>query len=416
MLAYNSPQNIQGRSPLDIPSRTVLICFIAACLISLLAGNLLITQLYQQSKSHLQQDYIQLPVNANDPAKEKVKIIFPENARFNVALVPGLDSLFQGDRIYFVDFANYLVRQRDSLNADQVITDCLGKLTWFPLSQLSQENNFALMEKYGFCKPVGKQFKQLTGEEMNYQLGLYCMAEFRRKLSGVGDITNPHRALRLFAGLIQWATFIAFVWGMMLVSLRFAMMRIQHTLIISGKLPTMKEGEDIWTVNDADPSKELYFHQIEDKYPNLFLPVTIIHDVFKRSKFLDGIQKIDDFIAEQVNFLKAKVDSEYELLNFIVYVIPGLGFIGTVLGIIAAMDGAVLVLIEKEATGQAEAMTIVTNNLSVAFDTTFVALVLNIFIFYSIASIRKKEAALFETLATVSTRHLKDLWSTREPF
>jgi len=89
-------------------------------------------------------------------------------------------------------------------------------------------------------------------------------------------------------------------------------------------------------------------------------------------------------------------DSTYATVRVLIWAIPIMGFIGTVMGLGAAISGfgdflsgsAELSQI-KDAIGQ------VTLGLGVAFDTTLLALVLSVFVMFPLSSIQRREENLF---------------------
>lgn len=87
--------------------------------------------------------------------------------------------------------------------------------------------------------------------------------------------------------------------------------------------------------------------------------------------------------TEATNVLKGEVDQWREelsssgaFLNFCIFAIPSVGFIGTVLGISNALGGADAVVSEETEALQVSAIQEMTSRLALAFDTTLVALVL----------------------------------------
>lgn len=96
---------------------------------------------------------------------------------------------------------------------------------------------------------------------------------------------------------------------------------------------------------------------------------------------------------------------EYSAIHFLVYAIPSLGFVGTVLGIGAALGSADQVVRAADAVAQANAITAVTSILGVAFDTTLVALVCGIIVSAMLSRIRSRESAfLLDTHQKVLAR------------
>jgi len=90
-----------------------------------------------------------------------------------------------------------------------------------------------------------------------------------------------------------------------------------------------------------------------------------------------------------------EVDSSYTLINVFIWAIPILGFIGTVLGISGAVSGFSGDLdAASEISTLTESLKGVTSQLSTAFETTLIALVMSIFIMFPTSALRKSEEDL----------------------
>lgn len=93
----------------------------------------------------------------------------------------------------------------------------------------------------------------------------------------------------------------------------------------------------------------------------------------------------------------------YTPVNYILWALPTLGFIGTVTGISSAIADAYLVAENIDPIGQGEAIKWVTSLLGVAFDTTFVALVCSLPLMALASYIRSKEASSINTVFSAGT-------------
>ncbi len=86
------------------------------------------------------------------------------------------------------------------------------------------------------------------------------------------------------------------------------------------------------------------------------------------------------------------VDSSYTMLKVFIWAIPILGFIGTVIGISAAVGGFSGNLdAAGDVSALKESLNSVTGGLSTAFDTTLVALIMSIFVMFPTSSMQKAE-------------------------
>jgi biopolymer transport protein ExbB/TolQ len=108
------------------------------------------------------------------------------------------------------------------------------------------------------------------------------------------------------------------------------------------------------------------------------------------------ISRVADWLNSESERDSSAFDSTYATVRVLIWAIPIMGFIGTVMGLGNAISGfgdflagsAELSQI-KDAIGQ------VTMGLGVAFDTTLLALVLSVFVMFPLSSIQRREETLF---------------------
>jgi biopolymer transport protein ExbB/TolQ len=104
----------------------------------------------------------------------------------------------------------------------------------------------------------------------------------------------------------------------------------------------------------------------------------------------DAATTVHDFCESEA----ARLDSELALIRFSVWAIPALGFVGTVRGIGHALEGAQVAL-----RGDTSA---VTSGLGIAFNSTFVALILSIVLMYLVHELQRlQERLVLDTEAHV---------------
>ncbi len=93
-----------------------------------------------------------------------------------------------------------------------------------------------------------------------------------------------------------------------------------------------------------------------------------------------------------------RLDSELSTIRYVAWAIPSVGFIGTVRGIGAALSQAHRA-VEGDITG-------VTQNLGVAFNSTFIALVLSIFLMFFIHQLQHRQERLIHNADAYCQRYL----------
>ncbi len=107
------------------------------------------------------------------------------------------------------------------------------------------------------------------------------------------------------------------------------------------------------------------------------------------------VQEVIHVLNSQAEIDQAKVESSYTMLKVMVWAMPILGFIGTVLGIGAAVNGFSDSLAGTNELDQIRtSLGTVTSGLSVAFDTTLIALIASLLVMFPARSLQKSEEDL----------------------
>jgi biopolymer transport protein ExbB/TolQ len=106
-------------------------------------------------------------------------------------------------------------------------------------------------------------------------------------------------------------------------------------------------------------------------------------------------QVATDFAVEDANFYQAKSESSYTLPRILIWAIPLLGFIGTVMGISSAVNGFSKFLNQSSDVAQIkEGIGTVTSGLAVAFDTTLLALLFSVLVMIPLVMVERQESRL----------------------
>lgn len=104
---------------------------------------------------------------------------------------------------------------------------------------------------------------------------------------------------------------------------------------------------------------------------------------------------VAEFISDDSSFYTAASASSYVLPRILIWAIPLMGFIGTVVGISSAVNGFSSFLGRAEEIEQIkEGIGLVTSGLAVAFDTTLLALLLSVLVMLPLVAIERLESQL----------------------
>jgi len=175
-------------------------------------------------------------------------------------------------------------------------------------------------------------------------------------------------------GYIQSLTYLAFFW---------AWFEVREKLIIIGRerkafrLNMIPTGEKIvFMPTDINTLKfKLIEFERKEKY--------ILSDLLKKActKFhtSKSLSELIDIVSIQVEVSQEKAEGDQSIIRYLTWVIPSIGFVGTVIGISQALIIANSGDMDK-----------ITSLLGVAFDTTLVALVLSIIIMWFVHQLQEE--------------------------
>ncbi len=104
------------------------------------------------------------------------------------------------------------------------------------------------------------------------------------------------------------------------------------------------------------------------------------------------IKEVGDILQEESDAHSTAVHTSYALVRVFLWTIPVLGFIGTVMGVSSAIGGFAGFLARAQAIGDIQAsLGEITTALAVAFDTTYVALILSVVVMIVMSAVEKAE-------------------------
>lgn len=130
--------------------------------------------------------------------------------------------------------------------------------------------------------------------------------------------------------------------------------------------------------------------QVDD--PKRFVLLNRIERALLNLRNVGNVSDVSEMLRAQAENDESHADSSYGVLSGIVWIMPILGFIGTVSGLSSAIGGFGAVLSSDESVATLkDRLSPVTANLGVAFDTTFVALMFAMFIQILVTLLRKDE-------------------------
>ena len=185
---------------------------------------------------------------------------------------------------------------------------------------------------------------------------------------------KPNIGIGLFYVIIsnfeQEACFILMFWAFAIMFLKGRTAMNERRLLRQDLIP-LQLGNVITPRDTEDFLKRLDTMPETDKY--LLLP-RILSNGLKRISTSGIVQDVSISTHTMVDTEADRLESELSMIRYIAWAIPSIGFIGTVRGI-----GSALSLAHRAVDGDISG---VTQNLGVAFNSTFIALLISIVIMF----------------------------------
>ena len=129
----------------------------------------------------------------------------------------------------------------------------------------------------------------------------------------------------------------------------------------------------------------------------MLLPRTLL-SALHRFTATRNIQDVSDTASGVCDAESERLESELSMVRYIAWAIPSIGFIGTVRGIGEAL-GQAHKAVEGDIAG-------VTRSLGVAFNSTFIALLISIFLMFLLHRLQLQQERLVLETETYVDRHL----------
>jgi biopolymer transport protein ExbB/TolQ len=163
-------------------------------------------------------------------------------------------------------------------------------------------------------------------------------------------------------------------------------------------LHLLPEGTD-QMIEAADAQKILSrISRLTSRQKSLLL-VLRIRQALLRLNQLGTAEKLDDLLRYRADADTAAIDSSYAAPKFIIWAIPVLGFVGTVLGISNGVQAfSTLIQNASDIDGLRESLKGVTYGLGQAFETTMLALCMSLILMFVMSLIQRREDRLLAWL------------------
>lgn len=184
-------------------------------------------------------------------------------------------------------------------------------------------------------------------------------------------------------GFIQYFTYIAFFWAMFELNERMQHVKFEQQGLNLKLLPEQEQ----WVISPQEVH-ELKLKMISMEEQHKYQVISVIKKACTKFRSSKSVSEVLEVVSKQVKLYMNQAESQQAIVRFLAWVVPSLGFIGTVVGIAQSLGLA-------EKASDPEAMAEITNAMEVAFDTTLVALLLSIPIMWLHNRLQENEESLY---------------------
>ena len=183
-------------------------------------------------------------------------------------------------------------------------------------------------------------------------------------------------------GIIQFLSFMIFFWGFFEINDRSRRLKVERNSIQMGLLPEKEH----WVLSPTDVN-DLKLKMINAEKEEKTLLTSVIKKACTKFRANNSISDVIDVVTNQIKINSNKAEGGQSIIRFLAWALPSVGFIGTIMGIAQAL-GLADKASDPAVLGQ------ITDAMYVAFDTTLVALLLNIFLMWFYHNLQETEDEL----------------------
>ena len=196
----------------------------------------------------------------------------------------------------------------------------------------------------------------------------------------------------------QESCFILMFWAMAIMGLK-AKVALGERQLLNEDLVQVTEGMSILPEDTREYARPL--QALADDKRDTLLPRTLLAALHRFSS-TRNVQDVSEAVKSVCETESDRLDSELSMVRYIAWAIPSIGFIGTVRGIGEAL-GQAYKAVEGDIAG-------VTTSLGVAFNSTFIALVISIVLMFLMHQLQLiQERLVLDTHTYADQRLLRHL-------
>jgi biopolymer transport protein ExbB/TolQ len=198
----------------------------------------------------------------------------------------------------------------------------------------------------------------------------------------------------------QEACLILMLWAFAIMGYK-AVVAVRERSLLDRELLPVREGVRILPEDTREYARAI--QAMPDKLRNMLLPRVLLA-ALERFGSTRNVQDVSSVANSLCDAEAERLESELSMIRYIAWAIPSVGFIGTVRGIGQAL-GQAQQAVEGDISG-------VTENLGIAFNSTFIALVISIVVMFLVHQLQLlQERQVFDTQTHVDHNLIRHMQS-----
>ena len=225
----------------------------------------------------------------------------------------------------------------------------------------------------------------------------------------------PHlHALLMERGPVQFITIYAFWFTVGMLLLKYRHLKRERLAFNLDFIKSFTAGQEAVGTKTILAHQQSISENLEPRQKDLIL-VSRINKAIKQLRINHNPADVANVLKTVAETDAAVVDSSYVLIKFMIWAIPVMGFIGTIIGMtqaIGSFDTVLKGINEVGFAGVKQSLGTVTGGLAVAFETTFLALVLSAIVNLFSNAMQKKEEDLLSDIEEFTTDNIINKYTT----
>jgi biopolymer transport protein ExbB/TolQ len=222
----------------------------------------------------------------------------------------------------------------------------------------------------------------------------FILAEQQALMDADENYVQERSVFVIIRDFEQEACFILMLWAMAIMAYKGVEAARERRLLQMDLVP-VSEGTKILPEDAREYARQI--QSLPESDQRLLLPRSLLSALarFRATRNIQDVSSTAHAVAEAES---ERLDSELSMVRYIAWAIPSIGFIGTVRGIGEAL-GQAHKAVEGDIAG-------VTQSLGVAFNSTFIALLLSIVLMFILHQLQLQQERLVLDTETYLDRHL----------